>query len=149
MLISFECCCHILDQDHNTLTFIICFKKLFICYYKIVVKNKIILIKFTCSICNQQLFFTFDIPISPYINNDTTIIVDLQLWKEFLNYQMESILKNIKIDSNLKTMIENTMVVNSIVMTICMSYISNHVLNFDSMLKFSTLKSIPLCKYCS
>jgi hypothetical protein len=40
-------------QDHNTLAFIIYFKKLFIFYFEIIAKNNNILVKFTFSIYNQ------------------------------------------------------------------------------------------------
>ncbi len=49
---------------------IVRFKKLFIFYYKIITKNKNVLLKFTFSIWNQQFFFTFVIPYSPYTNDN-------------------------------------------------------------------------------
>ncbi len=49
---------------------IICLKKLFIFYSKIVTKSKNVLVKFTFSIYDQQFFFTFAIPHSPYTNDD-------------------------------------------------------------------------------
>jgi hypothetical protein len=45
-------------------------KKLFIFYSKIVTKSKNVLVKFTFSIYNQQLFFTFFVPYSLYTNDD-------------------------------------------------------------------------------
>jgi hypothetical protein len=45
-------------------------KKLFIFYCEIITKSKNIFVKFTLSIYNQQLFFTFVIPYSPYTNDD-------------------------------------------------------------------------------
>jgi len=49
---------------------IIRFKKLFIICFKIVNKNNNLFIKFTISIWNQQLFFTFIIPSSPKSNDN-------------------------------------------------------------------------------
>ncbi len=49
---------------------IVRFKKLFIFNFKIVTKSKNVLVNFTFSICDQQLFFTFAIPYSPYTNDD-------------------------------------------------------------------------------
>jgi hypothetical protein len=48
-----------------------------------------------------------------------------------------------------KTMIDDTMVVNSIIMTTCMSSFSNPLLDFDSRPKISTLRNMPFFKYCS
>jgi hypothetical protein len=52
------------------LAFIVRLKKLFKFYCEIVTKNKNILVKLTFSMYNQQLFFTFAIPYSPYTNDD-------------------------------------------------------------------------------
>jgi len=48
-----------------------------------------------------------------------------------------------------KTVIDNTMVINSIVMTTCMSLFSNALLDFDSMPKFSNFTNLFIYKYCS
>jgi hypothetical protein len=52
------------------MTSIIRLKKLFILYFEIVTKSKNALVKFTFSICNQQLLFTFVIPYSLYTNDN-------------------------------------------------------------------------------
>jgi hypothetical protein len=52
------------------MTSILYLKKLFTFCFEIVIKNKNILVKFTFSIYNQQLLFTFVIPYSFYTNDD-------------------------------------------------------------------------------
>jgi hypothetical protein len=44
--------------------------------------------------------------------------------------------KNMKIDLNSKAMVGDTMIVNSIIMTTCISPFSNPLLDFDSMSEF-------------
>jgi hypothetical protein len=52
------------------MAFIVHLKKLFMLCFEIVTKNKNVLVKFTFSLYNQQLLFTFTIPYSPYTNDD-------------------------------------------------------------------------------
>jgi hypothetical protein len=57
--------------------------------------------------------------------------------------------KNMGINSNLNVGIDNTMVVDAIVMTTCMSPFLKPLLNFDTMPKFSTFTNMPFYKCCS
>jgi hypothetical protein len=93
------------------------------------------LVKFTFSIYNQQLFFTFVIPYS--------------LRQMMMNFLMKSIWKNIGINSSWNVGIDDTMVVDSIVMITCMSPFSKPLLDFDSMLKFSTFTNMSFDKFYS
>ncbi len=125
---------------------IVCFKKLFIFYFEIVTESNNVLVKFTFSICNQQLFFTFTIPYSLYTNDDDNNgnrPPTLNITFEFSNGIMW---KNMGINSGWNVRINDTMVVNSIVMTTCMSPFSKPLLDFDPMPKFSTLTNMPFCK---
>ncbi len=106
-------------QDHNTLTSIVCLKKLFILCFEIVAKN--IMFKFTFSICNQQLSFTFIIPFPPYTNNDDTNGSKVSTFKMTFEFSYGIHVENIRINSGSKAMIDNKMVIDSIVMTTCMS----------------------------
>jgi hypothetical protein len=82
--------------------------------------------------------FKFAIPSSFYINNDdNNNIRPSTLKKDFYFILMEFMDKNMKWKSNKKTMIDDTMVFNSTMMTTCMSHFSNPFLNFDS---FKALK---------
>jgi hypothetical protein len=54
--------------------------------------------------------------------------------------------KNMGINLGWNARIDDTMVVDSIVMTTCISFFSKPLLDFDSMLKISTLTNMPLCK---
>jgi hypothetical protein len=74
--------------------------KLFIFCFEIITKSKNILLKFTFSIYTLQLFFTFAISYSPTPMTMTTMVGNLQLWIEFLNFLMESMWENIGINSN-------------------------------------------------
>ncbi len=132
--ISFCWYCHILDWIHYTKGSIICFNKFMFCS-KIINKSKDILVKFTFSIYNQQLFFTFVIPYS--------------LRQMMMNFLMKSIWKNIGINSSWNVGIDDTMVVDSIVMITCMSPFSKPLLDFDSMLKFSTFTNMSFDKFYS
>ncbi len=88
ILFSFGYYWHIFYQDHNTLASIVCFKKLFIFCSKNVASNKNFMIKFTFSICNQQLSFTLAIPFFLYINNDDnngSKVPTLKIIFEFFN----------------------------------------------------------------
>jgi hypothetical protein len=78
-----------------------------------------------------------------------TIVIKLWLWRELLNYLMESLWKNIEINSGSKAMIGDTMIVNSIIMITCMSHFTNHLLDLNSMSKNLTFKNILFCKYYS
>jgi len=60
---------------------------------------------------------------------------------------MESMWKNIGNNSGFKSVIDDTMVIDSTIMTTCMSRFSNPLLEYDSMLKFSTFTNMPFCKY--
>jgi hypothetical protein len=51
--------------------------------------------------------------------------------------------------SNLKETIGEMMVIDSTIMTTCMSSFSNHLLDLDSMSKFATLTNTHFCKYYS
>jgi hypothetical protein len=60
-------------------------EKLFIFCFEIVTKSNNVLIKFTFSICNQQLLFTFVIPYSLYTNDDGSRPPNLNRTFEFSN----------------------------------------------------------------
>ncbi len=92
---------------------------------------------FTINNCFSPLLF---LPLTPTMM--TTIVVELRLWRELLNYLMESLWKNIETNLGSKAMIGDTMITNSIVMITCMSHFTNHLLDLDSMSKFSTFKII-------
>jgi hypothetical protein len=139
ILISFLYYSHILDENHCTLASIVCLKKLFILCSEIITKSKNILVKFTFSICNQQLFFTFSTPYPFTPMMMTSMVIDLQLWIKLLNSLMESMCKNMGINSCWNARIDDTMVIDSIIMTTCVSYFPKPLLNFDLMPKFSTL----------
>jgi hypothetical protein len=68
---------------------------------------------------------------------------------EFWNTLIESMWKNMGIYSSWNARFDDTMVVDSIVMTTCISFFSNPLLDFDSMLKFSTLPNMFFYKCCS
>jgi hypothetical protein len=82
------------------------------------------------------LFFTFVIPYSPYTNdNDNNGNKPPTINKTFeLSNGIHVEKMGIKSGWNAK--INDTMVVNLIVMTTCMSIFSKPFLDFDSMLKF-------------
>jgi hypothetical protein len=122
ILIFFRCC-HIFYQDHNTLASIVCLKKLFILCFEIVTKN--IMFKFTSSICNQQLSFTFIIPFSPSTNNDDKNSSKALTLKRTFEFSYGTHVENIGINSGSKIMIDNKIVIDSIVMTTCISLFSN------------------------
>jgi hypothetical protein len=62
---------------------------------------------------------------------------------------MESMWKNMGTNLSWNVGIDDTMVVDSIVMTTYMSPFSNPLLDFDLMSKFSNLTNMPFCKCCS
>jgi hypothetical protein len=62
---------------------------------------------------------------------------------------MESMWKYMGTNSSSKVVINHTMIIDSILMTICMSPFSNPLLSFDSMLKFSTFTNFFFGKYYS
>jgi hypothetical protein len=62
---------------------------------------------------------------------------------------MESMWQNMGANSSSKTMIGDIIVINSIVMTTCMSPFSNPLLDFNLMSKFSTFTNKHFCKYYS
>jgi len=55
---------------------------------------------------------------------------------------MQSMWKNMGINSNSNVGIDNTMVVDAIVMTTCMSPFLKPLLNFDTMQKISTFTNM-------
>jgi hypothetical protein len=57
--------------------------------------------------------------------------------------------KKMGINSSWNVGINDTMVVDSIVMITCMSPFSKPLLDFDSMSKFSTFTNMPFYKCCS
>jgi hypothetical protein len=59
---------------------------------------------------------------------------------------MEFMWKNMGTNSNWNVGIDDTMVVDSIIMTTCMSRFSKPLLDFDSMPKFSTFTNMPFSK---
>ncbi len=77
------------------------------------------------------------------------IITKLQLWKKLLNSLMESMWKNMETHFGSKIVISDIMVIDSIVMTTCMSPFSKPLLDFDSMPKFSTFTNMSFCIYYS
>jgi hypothetical protein len=130
------------------MTSIIRLKKLFILYFEIVTKSKNALVKFTFSICNQQLLFTFVIPYSLYTNdNDNNGSRPPTLNKTFEFFNEIYVKMGIKLGWN--AWINDTMVVDSIVMITCMSPFSKPLLDFDSMQKNSTFTNMPFYKCCS
>ncbi len=100
---------------------------------------------FTFAINNFFSALLFHVPLTPTMM--VTIVKELQFWRKLLNYLMESMWKNIGNNSGLKWVIDDTMVIDSTIMTTCMSPFSNPLLEYDSMLKFSTFKNMPFCKY--
>ncbi len=118
---------------------------MFILCSRIVIKSKYILVKFTFSICNQQLFFTFVIPYSPYNNDDDNNDSKPPTLISFLNFLMEPMWKNMGTSSGWNAKIDDIMVIDSIVMTTCMSPFSKPFLDFDSMPNFSTFTYMFLC----
>jgi hypothetical protein len=56
---------------------------------------------------------------------------------------MESMWKNMGTNLSSKIMIGDTIIINSIIMTISMLHFSNPILDFDSMLKFLTFINMP------
>jgi hypothetical protein len=60
---------------------------------------------------------------------------------------MESMWKNMRINSSWNAGIDDTIIVDSIVMTTCMSPFSKPLLDFDLMPKFSTFTNMHCCKY--
>ncbi len=141
ILVSFGCYYHILDQDHNTLASIVCFKKLFIFCFENYCQEQEQLGEIHLfhlqSIIVFHLFFPP--PHTPIMM--TTIVVKLQLWREFFNYITESLWKSIKTNSSSKAMIGDTMIINSIVMIICMSHFTNHLWDLDLVSKILTFKT--------
>jgi hypothetical protein len=86
------------------------------------------LVKFTFSICNQQFFFTSVIPYSPYTNdnnNNGSRPPTLNRTSEFFN----EIHVEKHGNSNWNAGIDDIMVVDSIIMTTCMSPFSKPLLN--------------------
>jgi hypothetical protein len=75
-------------------------------------------------IYNQQLFFTFAnlTPLTPMMME--TLVTYFQVRIKLLNPLMESMWKNIGISASWNARIDDTMVVNSIVMITCMSRFS-------------------------
>ncbi len=57
--------------------------------------------------------------------------------------------KNMGTNLGWNARIDDTMVVDSIIMTTRISFFSKHFLDFDSMPKFSTLTNMPFYKCCS
>jgi hypothetical protein len=94
---------------------------LFIFYFEIVTKSNNVLVKFTFSIYNQQLFFTFTIPYSPYTNDDDNNGNKPPTLNRTFEFSNGIMWKNMGISSGWNVRIDDTMVVNSIVMTTCMS----------------------------
>ncbi len=76
----------------------------------------------------------------------TTRVAKAQDWTKVLNSLIESMWKNIKTNFGSKGRIEDTTIVNSIVMMIGMSTFSQPFLEFDFMPKFSTFTYMPICK---
>jgi hypothetical protein len=74
----------------------------------------------------------------------TMTITKFQLWMEFLNSLMESMWKNRGANLRWKLNIVNTTCIG--IMTMCKSPFSIPYLDFDFMLKFSTLAYMPFCK---
>ncbi len=111
-------------QDHNTLASIVCLQKLFILCFEIVVKNN--MFRYIFSICNQQLSFTFIIPSSLYTNNDDKNGSKSSTLKRTFEFFYRIHVENIGINLDSKVMIDDKMVIDSIVMTTCMSPFSNH-----------------------
>ncbi len=77
------------------------------------------------------------------------MVANLQLWIELLNFLMESMWNNMGINIGWNAKNYDIMIVNSILMTTCMSPFSKPLLEFDSILKFSTFTNMPFCKCCS
>jgi hypothetical protein len=77
------------------------------------------------TINNYFSLLLFPPPLTPTMM--TTIVVEFQLWKKLLNYLMESMWENMGTNSssNLKAMIGDMMVIDSTIMTTCMSSFSN------------------------
>ncbi len=62
---------------------------------------------------------------------------------------MESMWKNMGTNSSWNARIDDTIVVDSIVMTTCMSPFSKPLLDFNLMRTFSIFINMPFCKCCS
>jgi hypothetical protein len=87
---------------------------LFISCFEIVTKSNNVLVKFTFSIYNQQLIFTFTIPYSLYTNDDDnngSRPPTLNRTPEFCNGIH---VKKIKNNSSWNAWFDNTMIVDSI-----------------------------------
>ncbi len=122
---------------------------LFIFCYEIIVNKKTSWSNspLTFAINNYFSPLLFHAPLTPTMM--ITIVKKLQFWKKLLNSLMESMWKNMGTNLGLEWVIDDTMVVDSTIMTTCMSSFSNPLLEFDSMLKFSTFTNMPFCKYYS
>jgi hypothetical protein len=85
------------------------------------------------------LFFTFAIPYSPYTNDDDNNGSRPPTYNTTSKFSNGiHVKKNIEINLGWNGIIYDTMVVDSIVMTTCMSPFSKPLSNFDSMQKKST-----------
>jgi hypothetical protein len=107
--------------------------------------NKNVLVKVTFSIDNQQLFSTFVIFYSPYTNDDDNNDnkpLTLNIASKFSNgIHVDNMGTNLGWNVGMNDM----MVINSIVMTTCMSIFSKPFLDFDSMPKFPTFTNMHFC----
>jgi len=104
---------------------IVRFKKLFILCFEIVTKNKNVLVKLTFSIYNQQLFFTFIIPYLPHTNDDDNNGRRPPILNETFEFSNGMHVKKHGNNLGWNVRIDDTMVVDSIVMTTCMSPFSH------------------------
>jgi len=89
------------------------------------------LVKFTFSIYNQQLFFTFAIPYSPYTNDDDNNRSKLPILNENFKFFNGIHVEKMGINLDWNARIDDTMdLIDSIIMIACMSSFSKPFLDF-------------------
>ncbi len=97
----------------------------------------------------SYMFWPFVIPSSLYTNNYDNNSNRALTLKKKLKFSNGIMWKNMRTNLGSKTTIDDTMVVDSTIMTTCMSSFSNPLLDFDSMLVFLTFTNMFFFKYCS
>ncbi len=98
---------------------------------------------------NHKLLFTLTNFSSHYTNGNANNVNRDQILDKPLEFPNGIHVENMKTNLGWKVEINDTMIVNSIVMTTCMSLFSRPLLHFNSMPKFSTFTYMPFCKSCS
>jgi hypothetical protein len=103
--------------------------------YEIVAHRNNILVKIFLSICKHQLLFTLAIPSFLYTNNNNNNGSRSPTLNKILKFPNEICVKNMRINLGWNSKINNTTVIDSKVMTTCMSPFSKPLLDFGLMPK--------------